>query len=188
MRRLLTACTGLLLLVSACDRMTEARVNERRVGIYGAVFEAIYNEELGDPPWHAFEQVILNDSICWVSRDFQGHPEVGEVIVAGYGEDVTCLDSFSRGEQAALLAALPGLPNARFTSEPEEVGERIADGDLGGIALMLLVGPIQGVGDRVQVPASSVCGHLCGGWMTFVVERLGVEWKVTGFTGPVGMA
>ena len=53
---------------------------------------------------------------------------------------------------------------------------------------MLLVGPVQGVGDRVQVPAGSFCGHLCAQWMTVVVERRGDEWEVTGFTGPVGMA
>ncbi len=120
MQRWLMVCAGFLLVGAACDR-AEPMVDERRVGIYGAVFGAIYDEELGDPPWHVFEQVVLNDSICGVSREFPGHVEVGEVIVAGYGDEVTCLDSFSPGEQAALLATLPDLPDARFTSEPEEM-------------------------------------------------------------------
>ena len=186
MRRWLIVCAGLVLFATACDP-TEPGVDEREVAIYGAVFEAIYRAELGDPPWHTFEQVILNDRICEVGREFAGHPEVGEVVVAGYGERAVCQDPFSAREQAALLAALSGLPGARFTSEPDEVGDQIADGDLGGIGLLLLVGPIKGDGDRVEVPAASVCGHLCGRWMTFVVERGDGSWEVTGTTGPFGI-
>jgi hypothetical protein len=187
MRRWLAAFAGLALIVAACDR-TGSYVDERRVGIYGAVFEAVYRAELGDPPWHAFEQVILNDRICGVRRTFPGHPELGVVVVAGYGERAVCEDQFTPDEQAALLAALSDLPNAGFTSDPEEVGDRIAEGDLGGIGVLLLVGPIRDLGDHVEVPAGAFCGHLCAKWMTFVVERRNDGWEVTGTTGPVGMA
>ena len=45
------------------------------------------------------------------------------------------------------------------------------------------VGPIQGEGDRVSVPASYLCGGLCAAGQTEVVERSGTAWKVTGATG-----
>lgn len=47
--RRLAACIALLLLVAACDR-TGMRINQRRVGIYGAVFDAVFRAELGDLP------------------------------------------------------------------------------------------------------------------------------------------
>lgn len=178
-------CAGLVLITGACDR-SDARFERRRVEISGAVFRALYDAELGGQPDDAFGVVVMNEQICGVTFSVPGHP--ANDLVAGRGEGEICQESFSAEEQATLLGALRDLPGVRFTSEPEEVGDRLVDGDLAGIGLLLSLGPIEGTGDRVEVPARSACGGRCGRWMTFVVERGDGGWAVTGTTGPFGMA
>lgn len=159
----------------------------RRVAIAAAVFDAIYLEQLGDQPSDAYGRVILNTLICGIPWESPGHPESGGVMPA-WGEDAVCQEPFSPEEQASLLTALADLPDVTFTSEPDEVADRLLDGDLAGIGVFLSLGPIEGVGRRVEVPAKAECGLRCMRWGTFVVERGADGWEVTGKTGPFGMA
>lgn len=93
---------------------------------------------------------------------------------------------------ADLRAALEQrLPGALFTHDPEAIQDRylkgdLAMGDAGGTIWWL--GPIDGSGERVGVPASYWCGGLCGSGATHIVEFADGTWTVTGSTGPVWMS
>jgi hypothetical protein len=160
----------------------------RRIAISGAVFEALYEAELGDQPEGTYGQVILNEQICGFTLVPPGHPDKSDVVQGVWGEDTVCQEPFSSEEKTALVAALPDLPGVWFTPEPGEVIDRIMDGDLAGIGVLLSLGPIEGAGPRVEVPARSSCGLQCGRFVTFVAERGHDGWEVTGTTGLSGMA
>lgn len=83
------------------------------------------------------------------------------------------------------------LPTAVFIDDPASIQERYMEGDLamgdaGGTIWYL--GPIDGSGDRVEVPASYWCGGLCASGTTHVVELVDGAWEVTGSVGPVWMS
>lgn len=148
----------------------------RRVAIAAAVFDAIYRDEMGDRPEDRYEQVFLNARICKVTREFPGGDM--ELVPVDAAEGEVCHASFTSDEQVALLTALPGLPNAAFTLEPGEVGERILEGDLAGNGVLLSMGPIEGSGARVEVLALEYCGGLCARWMSYVLKRGDDGWEV----------
>jgi hypothetical protein len=85
------------------------------------------------------------------------------------------------------LDELADLPNVRFVKNADAVTRRIFKGRIEGAGL-IEVGPIEGSGDRVEVPGQAYCGGLCGHWMTLVVERRAGGWSVTGTTGPVAIS
>jgi hypothetical protein len=90
-------------------------------------------------------------------------------------------------EQTALLTALADLPHVSFVHDVDRITQRIFDGKLQGAGL-LAVGPLDGDGDRVEVPGEAYCGGLCGHSMTVVVERRPEGWAVSGTTGPVAIS
>jgi hypothetical protein len=47
---------------------------------------------------------------------------------------------------------------------------------------------IEGEGNRVEVSASIYLGNLGASWQTWVLERTGTGWEVTGTTGPVSIS
>jgi hypothetical protein len=64
----------------------------------------------------------------------------------------------------------------------EEEGGAVRGGD----GVIVTLGNIHSTGeDIVEVPSGLYCGGLCGTGMTYVVERQGDTWMVTGITGPV---
>lgn len=160
---------------------------ERRVAISAAVFDGIYRQQIGDRPSDAYGQVILNALICGIPWEASGHPE-SEGVMPAWSEDALCQEPLSAEEQASLLSALADLPEVMFTSEPDEVADRLLNGDLVGTGVLLSLGPIEGAGGRVEVPATAGCGLNCWRWTTFVVERRADGWEVTGTTGPSAMA
>jgi hypothetical protein len=84
------------------------------------------------------------------------------------------------------VTELEDLPPLEFVTETGPIEERISEGEIG--EALIRFGPIDGDGDRVEVPASSYCSGLCGQWMTLVVESSGSGWAVTGTTGPVAIS
>ena len=146
------------------------QVDARKIAIYEAALRALYGTE----GW--YDPVYIDERIC---GDF-GDPmtEIGAH---------RCEATFTPAEQKALLTQLSDLPHVRFTSDWEGITRRIFKGEIEGAGL-LSVGPIDGDGDRVQIPGSAYCGGLCGHWMTMVIERSGDAWTFTGTTGGVAIA
>jgi hypothetical protein len=145
-------------------------IDERRVGIYEAALRELHSTE----GW--FDPVIIDERIC-----------------AGVGsadaeiDHRNCPDWFSAEEQQALLRSLSDLPNVRFTNHAPSITRRIFHEKIKNAGL-LLVGPISGWGDRVEVAGSAYCGGLCGHWMTMVIERDEDSWTFTRTVGGVGMS
>lgn len=154
-----------------------AASERRRVAIASVVFDTLYRDELGDRPDDTYEQVFLNARICKVTREVPGHADM-ELVPVGAVEGEVCQAPFTPDEQTVLLAAPSGLPNATFTLESGQIGERILEGDLAGTGILLSIGPIEGSGARVEVLASTYCGGTCARWMSYVLEHGDDGWEV----------
>ena len=85
------------------------------------------------------------------------------------------------------MAALGGLPSQvvwvdRFEDMPLDQDTRaVADGGL----IIILGNVTYESATRVQVPGSIHVAGLAGGGATYVVEKRGGEWVVTGTAGPI---
>ncbi len=92
-------------------------------------------------------------------------------------------------DRRALVAALRAVAPVEFVATrsevvgPQEGGARVRDG-----GIFLTLGPISGDDDRATVPASGYIANLAGSWQTWVVERVGERWRVTGTEGPVAVS
>lgn len=89
-------------------------------------------------------------------------------------------------DQRALEDRLRSLGAVEFISNPDSVMKQ--EGGVVGDGVLIRLGPIDGNGDKLKVPAGSYQGLLAGTWQTFVVEKSGGTWKVTGTTGPVAIS
>jgi hypothetical protein len=169
-----SAVTALALLVAtACsDEATSTDPTERAVAIYAAVVEHMVTEE-GQPS--GFPVVYILDH----SVERAAEPQGGEGVVRDFPAEIRA------GIQESLKAVAPVefIADRNAVIGPPEEGS-VVDG--GGILLTL--GPIQGEGVRVEVPASSYLGNLAATWQTWVVERNADSWRVTGTTGPVAIS
>jgi hypothetical protein len=91
--------------------------------------------------------------------------------------------------QAALVDALADVGTVDFISQPNEViGPQAQGGRVEGGGILITLGPIRPQDDRLEVPASSYLANLAATWQTWVVERRGGSWTVTGTTGPVAIS
>lgn len=115
-----------------------------------------------DPPW-------ISDEVC---ANAQSAP----------GSDTGPCEPMDPEVRAALEEAVPG---ASFTSDPDEVQDRLFKR---GGGVMWFLGPIEGEGDEVRVPASYYCGGLCAGGTIHVMELVDGEWTETGSEGPTWMS
>jgi hypothetical protein len=180
MRRILLLVTVLGIVATGCGRAAPdgsgsgpaaggPPIDQRKIDIYEAAIRPL----AGTEGW--FDPVLIDDRIC-----------------AGAGDPMSettdpCTERFRDAEQTALLTALADLPHVAFVHDADRVTQRIFDGKLQGAGL-LAVGPLDGDGDRVEVPGEAYCGGLCGHWMTLVVERGPEGWAVSGTTGPVAIS
>jgi hypothetical protein len=92
-------------------------------------------------------------------------------------------------QQTALTEAVSETGRLEFVSDRQSVIGPQAEGGMvqdGGILLTL--GPIEGEGERVEVPASSYLANLAGTWQTWVVQRYQNGWRVIGTAGPVAVS
>jgi hypothetical protein len=91
--------------------------------------------------------------------------------------------------QIRVQEELAQLPPIRFVPDPDEVigspeeGSQVRNG-----GILLTLGPIPEGDDRLEVEASSYIANLAATWQTWVLERYGLRWQVTGTTGPVAVA
>lgn len=86
--------------------------------------------------------------------------------------------------QQGVVAALTGLPvQFKWVDSAGEV-KRNSRGDVEGNAAIITVGQVRPQADgTVQVTASIYVGPLAAGGQTYILERQGDAWQVTGKTG-----
>jgi hypothetical protein len=153
MRRILLLVTVFGVVATGCGRAGSdglagpaaagTPIDQRKVDVYEAAIRSL----AGTEGW--FDPVLIDDRIC-----------------AGAGDPMSettdpCTERFLNAEQAALLTALADLPHVAFVHDADRITQRIFDGKLQGAGL-LAVGPLDGDGDRVEVPGEAYCGGLCG--------------------------
>jgi hypothetical protein len=91
--------------------------------------------------------------------------------------------------QIRVQEELALLPPIRFIADPDEVigpeedGSRVQNG-----GILIRLGPVPSGQDRVEVEASSYIANLAATWQTWVLERRGLRWEVTGTSGPVAIS
>lgn len=92
-------------------------------------------------------------------------------------------------QQSALSEAVADTGRLEFVADRQSV---IGPQDQGGMVqeggILLTLGPIEGGGDRVEVPASSYLANLAATWQTWVVQRYQNRWRVIGTAGPVAVS
>jgi hypothetical protein len=172
--------------VAACSRLPpeapagEPSIDGRAIDVYAAVITYMAGTEpsggrvyVQNRPCDS-ERVPIEDhegEFTWELRDKCGSP-------------------FSEEEQQALRDLLGELRDVEFVSDWKAVQDRIfeATGAGTGSDLLIRFARAPAEGDRLEIPASAYCGGLCAHWMTLVVEQVAGAWKVTGTTGPVGIA
>lgn len=141
--------------------------------IYAAVVRQLYEVD------HTFEQPP-NWPFVYILTETDDS-------IAGLGE-IGPSEKIPQATQAAIADGLADLPAEITWVESwndvpiEENSGAVRDGD-GVIVTLGNIHPTEA--SAVEVPSGLYCGGLCGTGMTYVVERQGEAWVVTGITGPV---
>jgi hypothetical protein len=86
-------------------------------------------------------------------------------------------------EELALLPPIRFVPDPDEVIGPPEEGSQVRDG-----GILITLGPVPEGDDRLEVEASSYIANLAATWQTWVLERHGLRWQVTGTTGPVAVS
>jgi hypothetical protein len=142
-----------------------------RVAVYAEVIRHMTTEQ-GQPS--GFRVIYVLDRIVGNDAD-PDDPAVGRAI-----------DS---ADQRALAEALRDVAPLEFVPTRSEVVGPMEDGGrVRNEGIFLTVGPISGEDERVLVPATTYLGNLAATWQTWVVERVGDRWHVTGTEGPVAIS
>jgi hypothetical protein len=163
-----------LLVSGACARSSDApgtAEEDREVAIYNAVIRHMASEQ-GQSS--GFRVIYLMDRAL-ENADDPDDPGVGE--------------PFPQEDRDALAEAVADVAPLEFVSSRTEVIGPMEDGGrVENQGILLTLGPIAGEDDRALVPASSYLANLAGTWQTWVVERIGDGWRVTGTEGPVAIS
>jgi hypothetical protein len=142
-------------------------VDERRVGVYGALITELAGEEpIG------WRHVYVVTHLC---------ENASEPM-----EPKRCDDVLSEAERAALRSRLDDM-RLRFIDDPTELYD---DPWLQGPPrdVVIRLGPIVERAGEVRVGASYGCGGLCGGGTTYVLEEDEDSWSVVGQRGGMWIA
>ena len=86
-------------------------------------------------------------------------------------------------EELALLPPIRFVPDPDEVIGPPEEGSQVKNG-----GILITLGPVPEGDDRIEVEASSYIANLAATWQTWVLERHGLRWLVTGTTGPVAVS
>ncbi len=144
---------------------------ERAIGVYTTVLSKLIHEE---GALQADSPIFILDRVDPDAQDPTASPAPAEPI--------------SQDVQRGVVAGFPErdvifVADAEAVSIPVEEGGGVRDG-----GMLVTLGPIPQGASRVEVPAGTLCGNLCGTWATYVVELQGEVWKVSGTTGPVAIS
>ena len=88
-----------------------------------------------------------------------------------------------------LQRRLQDLPPLRFIRHGNDV--RRGQQGMGGVkndGVIISLGRIERNRGRVEVATGLWCGGTCGQWLTYVLERDVVGWRITGTTGPYAIS
>jgi hypothetical protein len=91
-------------------------------------------------------------------------------------------------EQRRIVAALNGLADIRFVGSPDEVVVRDGCPHVRDGGMLIVLGTPTGGPDRVEVGINGFVACLGATWLTYVVERDGGGWRVSGTTGSAAIA
>lgn len=158
-----------LLAAAACDGVEVT--NDDRVAVYAEVIRHMTTEQgqpSGFPIIYVLDRLVENDQ----DPDDQG---VGRAIASA--------DQRALAEAVEDVAPLEFVPSRSEVVGPMEDGGRVQND-----GIFLTLGPISGGDDRVLAPATTYLGNLAATWQTWVVERVGDRWRVTGTEGPVAIS
>lgn len=147
--------------------------------IYAAVIRHLVNED------HTFGRGRFSYKVIYVLdglRNDAGRPR-GDVFASPprpFAVDVV----------AGINEELSGdLRTLRFVGDGTEAlrrGTRLGEVREGGALIVL--GPIDRMKERVEVPNTFWCGGKCSQWLTFVLSERTGRWAVRGTSGPVTMS
>lgn len=169
---LLVACADDTLPPAAPEGATEPTptpIDERRVGIYGALIPELVTSE--GMQWR---RVYVVTDLCTDPTELvEDRPE-------------SCDDVLSEAEQQALRDRVD-VGELRFIDDPTKLYD--ADWFEGAPnEVVVTLGPIVERAGGVRVGASYQCGGLCGSGSTWVLEERESAWTVVGTRGPSWIA
>jgi hypothetical protein len=91
-------------------------------------------------------------------------------------------------DQQAVVESLRDMTSARFVHDTADVVVTIDGCDQVRDGILVMLGEPAGRGDRVEVPVHGFVACLGATWLTYVVQRDGLDWRVTGTVGGIAVA
>ncbi len=145
-----------------------------------AIFAAVLRRYLSTPGENSFPDpfetaYILSRTDPSAADPMSGGTPAGTPITAA--------------EQSYLVETLRDLTEVEFVASPEEVLTTVdgcAQAPEG--AILIRVSPPDGDGEQVEVGINGFVACLGATWLTYVVERDGGGWTVTGATGAMAIS
>jgi hypothetical protein len=151
-----------------------AAAPDRRTEIFIAVLRRYLQADTSFPP-DTFRVVFVLDHT---------EPDVGDPMRPANPPPGPTING-----QAAIVAALADVTRTQFVPSRASVIE-----DEDGCAavrdegILITLGEPKGTGDLVNVPVFGYVACLGATWLTYVVERSGTTWQVTGTTGTTAIS
>ena len=143
--------------------------HDRSAGIYAAVISAlIAGGHANYDPWPPVTYIDAT------ARSSAGPVAVTDVVTDLIPDEV----------QHRLAEALAAYTQVRFTDDPQSVIQ--PDSRVRDHGVLITLAPVPPDGSRVQIGAQSYSGNLGRTSCTFIVDRAGAQWRVTGTTGVYG--
>jgi hypothetical protein len=161
---------------------TAASADQRNAAIYRAVIRQILMKDgtFGSTPTRVKVVYVLNRPI-----EGAADPEVQQTSGSSP-------EAFSETLKTAIRARMAELPPVKFgpTRNPVVVGDKAGSspGHVKAGGVLITLGPIVGDEGKVRVANSWWMNGLSGQWLTYVLDRQGAEWKVTGISGPIAIS
>jgi hypothetical protein len=191
MRRLILLGLSALLALSACAHTdgpgtagtTTAPTVRDSAGDHTAVLIAVLRRYLTTPAENSFPERFADVYVFEYTDPRAADPMAGPAQQA--------VTSLPADEQAAIIDGVADLGTVRFVADRAEVVVTTQDDRCGSMpdgAILVTLGEPQGTRDRVEVGVSGWVSCLGATWLTYVVERDGGQWRVTGTTGPMAIA
>jgi hypothetical protein len=191
MRRLTLLGLSALLALSACARTdgpgtaatTTAPTVRASADDHTAILIAVLRRYLTTPGENSFPVQFADVYVIDHTDPHAANPMPDAAQQAG--------TALAADEQAAIIDGVADLGTVRFIADRSEVVVRTPEDPCGSMpdgAILVTLGEPQGTADRVEVGMSGWVSCLGATWLTYVVQRAGGQWRVSGTTGPIAIA